>query len=140
MAPHGVGVVDAQLELQFNEPVKAEFSTVAVIGPGGAQRQVGQAVVQGAVLTVPVRSGGPPGMYTISYRVVSADGHPVTGVVRVTLAPPATSTATSTPSQSLRPARHRCRSPDQAAPVRVADERPVAPWLLGGQRRAIKPG
>lgn len=71
--------------LIFDLPVQRGFSTVTVAGPDGQQWQAGPAVEEGAVVSAPLRPLGPAGRYTIAYRVVSADGHPVRGVVRFTL-------------------------------------------------------
>ncbi len=95
-----------EVTLTFNEPVKARFSTVAVTGPEGlsysryALRVVDNVVHQAVY---PLRSG----TYQVAWRVVSADGHPVSGEFRFTVAlppghepmdPPPQPTAVSQPS------------------------------------------
>lgn len=51
-----------------------------VTGPGARPRhfETGCATTRGRVITAPVALGG-PGTYTVSYQIVSADGHPVSG-------------------------------------------------------------
>ncbi len=72
----------AQVVFRFDEPVEATFGAVRVfdagggrvddgrlVRPGGDQRQAGTAL----------RRGLRDGTYTATYRVISADGHPVSG-------------------------------------------------------------
>ncbi len=63
----------------FNEPLQAAFAAMTLVGPDDNLWSSGQAQVQGAVLSVPVRPLGPVGSYRVHYRVTSADGHPISG-------------------------------------------------------------
>lgn len=85
----------------FNEDMQSEFAAMTVVGPDGAQWGDGTPTVDGAVISVGVRSGAPAGTYTVNYRATSADGHVVTGSwsYRVTTAATATpaSPAAATP-------------------------------------------
>lgn len=73
--------------LTFDQPVQEGqgLNSVAVTGPDGKEWQGGPASVESNVVSAPVRELGPKGVYTIGYRVVSADGHPVSGKVTFTL-------------------------------------------------------
>ena len=42
-------------------------------------------MVDGSTVSAPVQPLGPAGGYTVGYRIVSDDGHPVSGLVRFTL-------------------------------------------------------
>ena len=67
-----------EITLTFNETVRGRFSTVVVTGPDARGYADGPVRVVDAVVHQPlhpVRSGG----YTVAWRVVSADGHPVQG-------------------------------------------------------------
>jgi methionine-rich copper-binding protein CopC len=77
----------AQVVLTFDQPVQEGegLNSVAVTGPDGTLWQDGPATVDSNVVTAPVRELGPKGVYTIGYRVVSADGHPVSGELTFTL-------------------------------------------------------
>lgn len=69
--------------LVFNEPLDRGFSELTVLGPDGSSHWEGGApVVTGEKLSAPLRALGAAGSYTVKYRVVSADGHPVSGSVR----------------------------------------------------------
>src|SRR2546422_3242156 len=76
-----VSAPPTEVRLTFSEGLQASFTTVAVTGPGGAHWGIGQPTLVNTVLTVPVQPRGPAGPATITYRVLSADGHPVSGSV-----------------------------------------------------------
>lgn len=82
--------------LTFDDAL-AEFEpTVVVTGPDGNRYQSGPATIDGAELSSTVAPLTVAGAYTIAYRVVSHDGHPVEGEVHFELAPTAV-TPTSAP-------------------------------------------
>ncbi|MQA24167.1 MAG: copper resistance protein CopC [Micromonosporaceae bacterium] len=74
-----VEVPPEQVVLTFSEPVEAVADQVRIIGPNGARADRGGARVSGERLRIPLRSGAPRGTYLVSFRVISADGHPVSG-------------------------------------------------------------
>ncbi|MGE5695835.1 MAG: copper resistance protein CopC [Candidatus Sericytochromatia bacterium] len=82
----------AGVSATFNEPLQSEFASMTVVGPDGNLWQTGDPRVVGAVISVDVRPLGPPGRYTVNYRVTSADGHPVTGSWWFELTAPGTGT------------------------------------------------
>ena len=68
------------VELRFSEPVEAEFGAIRVYDAAGEQVQVGETHHpggRGAVVAVRLKEGLPDGGYTATYRVISADSHPV---------------------------------------------------------------
>lgn len=74
------------VEIDFNAPVQNGPNTITVIGPDGQHwEKTENATVNGDAVSTPVAPLGPAGVYAIGYRVISADGHPVAGVVRFTL-------------------------------------------------------
>ena len=86
----------ARVNATFNETMQSQFAAMTVIGPDGAQWSDGDVAVDGAVIGVAVRAGGPGGTYTVNYRATSADGHVVTGSWSYELAAVGASTATAT--------------------------------------------
>ncbi len=89
--------------LTFDDPL-ADFEPVlTVTGPDGVTYQSGSPTVDGTRLSNAVNALPVAGTYTVAYRVVSDDGHPVEGTLIFTLAAqaiapapaPATSTGTS---------------------------------------------
>ena len=71
-----------QVVFRFNEPVEGTFGAVRVFDAKGARvddNHVGHPGGAGERIAVGLRSGLADGAYTATYRVVSADGHTVSG-------------------------------------------------------------
>lgn len=68
-----------QVSATFNEPMQAQFAAMTIIGPDGNTWSDDTPEVDGAVISIRVRPGGPSGDYTVNYRATSADGHVVSG-------------------------------------------------------------
>ncbi|MEV8419990.1 copper resistance CopC family protein [Streptomyces niveus] len=93
------------IKLTFSDEMTSRYAKVALTTPDGEQGAAGAPQVTGRTVTLPVKPGLPAGGYTVGYRVVSADGHPVTGSYRFTVeeaapAPAPTPTPTPTPSRT----------------------------------------
>ena len=67
----------SQVELVFNERL-SEPSTVIVTGPGGERVDQGLVRLQGAKATIEITLQL-AGRHQVSFRMLSADGHPVAG-------------------------------------------------------------
>jgi len=78
----------AAVELTFDQPVQngEGLNTIAITGPEDTNWSVGPAEVASNVVTAAVDGLGPAGVYKIGYRILSADGHPVSGELTFTLA------------------------------------------------------
>ena len=121
------------VSLRFNEDIQAEFVTVSVVGPNGTQYQNGVASAAGGQITTALSPLGPAGPYEIGYRVVSDDGHPVTGKVSFTLTAPGPGGALPTPSVAAAapvPAPAPAAVDPQAS-IQQSEGAPVWPWLVG---------
>jgi copper resistance protein C len=105
-----------QVTLTFDQPVQRGFSTLTVTGPDGNRWEAGEPAVSGNEVTAPVRPLGPAGDYVVGYRIVSADGHPVSGSLRFTL----TAAGTGTPAE-----------PPPDAGAGQDQGMPVWPWIVG---------
>lgn len=82
-------------------PKKAD---VVLATPDGTVHKL-RTQVADTTITAELPSTGPRGEYTLSYRVVSADGHPVTGSVRFTVTTgPAPAATASAPGETARSA------------------------------------
>ncbi len=71
-----------QVVLRFSEPVEIAFGAVRVFDSGGKQVQRGEPFHpggEGSQVAIRLRDGVADGGYTATYRVVSADSHPVSG-------------------------------------------------------------
>lgn len=71
--------------ITFNEPLQPNFPTMTVVGPEGNLWSTGEPTVDNDTISVPVGELGPTGVYTIAFRVTSADGHMVDGKRTFTL-------------------------------------------------------
>ncbi|MEU4239755.1 copper resistance protein CopC [Actinoplanes sp. NPDC026619] len=80
---NGTIVPDApnKVTLTFTESVQLVTGKVQVLGPDGSRADQGEPTVNGGTLTIPLRAGGGRGTYLVSYRVISADSHPVGGSI-----------------------------------------------------------
>jgi copper resistance protein C len=74
-----VGKAPTEVAFRFDSPLLDGFASVSVTGPDGSPWQSGKPKVSGATLVQELNPLGPAGTYEVAYRVVSADGHPVTG-------------------------------------------------------------
>jgi methionine-rich copper-binding protein CopC len=82
----------AEATMAFGEAPKT--ADVVLASPDGTVHQLPSRIV-GTVVLVRLPPDGPRGTYKLSYRVVSADGHPVSGSTTFTIT---TGPAPSTPS------------------------------------------
>ena len=69
----------AQVVLTFTESITPVAGKVRVLAPDGSRADTGDPQVSGANLVIPLRQDGPQGTYLVTFRVISADSHPVAG-------------------------------------------------------------
>lgn len=83
-----VGSSPTEVTVTFSESITPVNGRIQVIAPDG-ERISGLATARGAVLHIPVRTAKRPlGTYLISYRVISADSHPVGGAITFSVGAP----------------------------------------------------
>lgn len=108
-----VQALPAQITLTFNEDVlpDAGATIVDVTDAAGATVAQGAPAVAGATVTQQLSSPADPnGAYSVAWKVVSSDGHPVSGTFSFTVSgapvttPTPTATPTATPSPTATPA------------------------------------
>ncbi|MPY59988.1 copper resistance CopC family protein [Streptomyces spongiae] len=108
--------------LTFSDTMAEKYAKVAVTGPDGTSAATGEPQVAGKAVTLALDPAASPGRYTVGYRVVSADGHPVSGAYSFTVK------AAGSPS----PAPRATESDSAAAPApRTAEQ--AAPDGTGGE-------
>jgi len=133
--------------LTFNEAIAGEFTSVAVT-IGSAAPAAAAATTAGPAVTVDLAAAlaalpadtaaqSGPVAWTVAYRVVSADGHPIQGQVGFTAPLPAAPTPSPAPSETPTPEPTPTASDLAAAaaaePVEPSDAGGSAtPWLVGG--------
>jgi copper resistance protein C len=69
--------------LVFDDSAIAMGAQVVVTGPSGPV-QTGSPTVVGNSAQQPLAAGAPAGNYTVAWRVISGDGHPITGTFQFT--------------------------------------------------------
>ncbi|MDA0635511.1 copper resistance protein CopC [Nonomuraea sp. MCN248] len=112
-----------EVKLEFTGKIRMPF--VSVRGPGDTQHQSGDPEVDGRVVTQRLKGELPDGDYTIAYRVVSSDGHPIEGEVPFTVKG-ASPSPSATPTQSASPAGSATAQPtDQPAAPEPAGSQPA---------------
>lgn len=114
--------------LTFAENADPRFVRIAATGPDRRSLAAGAPVVTGAVVRQPLAAGTASGTYTVAFRVVSRDGHPVQGSVTFTATLPATGGGPSgaAPSPSTAPSD---LDPRTAAVANVSNGRGGG-WLV----------
>lgn len=81
--------IPSEIVLEFNESIQEIGNEIVVVDPEGTPVADGEMVVDGSVVTQPISTGA-AGEYTVTWRVVSADGHPISGEFSYTLRVPST--------------------------------------------------
>ncbi|MFJ2262277.1 copper resistance CopC/CopD family protein [Streptomyces sp. NPDC087844] len=88
-----VAEAPAQVSLTFSEQVAMSDSSVRVLDPKGKRVDTGKTSGQGGnTYAVKLHSGLPDGTFTVTYQVVSADSHPVSGAFTFSIGAPSTTT------------------------------------------------
>ncbi|CAN5223175.1 hypothetical protein BH20ACT5_BH20ACT5_21400 [soil metagenome] len=103
--------VPAEVTLTFDGPVSPDFAQVVVTGPDGAGWQAGAPRVSGATVTQPLAEPALAGTYEVGWRVVSSDGHPISGTFSfdvaaapITTTAPQSTVPTAAPAETSDPA------------------------------------
>lgn len=145
----------AQVVLTFSEDIRPEGALVQVTDGEGLAMTDGKLTLDGPKVTQPLSAQLHPGNYTITYKVVSADGHPISDAIAFTLSDAAgtassststsstntssstTSAASATPTSSTSSAStsSSASTPAAASPntdAATKDSGPNLGWILGG--------
>ncbi|GAA3535661.1 copper resistance protein CopC [Amycolatopsis ultiminotia] len=118
----------AKVTLTFDQYVQnADVNQIAVTGPNGGQWAEGPVTVENNVLSAPLRPLGPAGKYTIGYRILSADGHPVSGEIPFTLTTAGTGTPASVDAAKAAGAPAASSSTGSSSSTGV----PIWVWIAG---------
>lgn len=127
----------AAVTLTFDQPVQdADVNQVAVTGPDGEQWATGEVRVDRNVVTTPLRPLRPEGEYVIGFRILSADGHPVSEEIRFTLTAPGSAASSAPPGSSVAAGPTGQDAPKATATVRQREPAedsgiPVWVWIVG---------
>ncbi|MGW0009201.1 copper resistance protein CopC [Streptomyces tendae] len=96
--PREGAVVDkapAQVSLTFSESVSMDDDSLRVLDPKGKRVDDGKpSGTGGTAYSVKLHAGLPDGTYTVTYQVVSADSHPVSGAYTFSVGAPSETSVT----------------------------------------------
>lgn len=131
-----VDALPAQLTLTFSGVIApdAGASEVQVTDASGAELTDGVPTAQDNVLTQDL-AGEASGAVTVLWKVVSSDGHPISGQFSFTVAgaPTPTDTASPTPTATQTiapsPSETTAPAPTPGPPASAAD---MTPWIIAG--------
>ncbi len=99
----GSTVVDPpeQIVLTYNEQVEESFSDVQVFDPSGVRVDARAARIEGPEIVVPMTPITDGGTYTVVFRVIGVDGHPVESRFTFIFEPSAETPPTPTPDPTV---------------------------------------
>ncbi|GAA0408580.1 copper resistance CopC family protein [Micromonospora gifhornensis] len=120
-----------KVTLDFLQKLNPAFTTVTLSDADKQPVATSEPEVDGTKATVTIDSPLPNGVYTVAYRVVSNDGHPVQGSYKFTVADP-TATAEPSPSPSPEPTEPTESPSPTAEQTSVAPASPAASDSSGG--------
>ncbi|MDY0910023.1 copper resistance CopC family protein [Microbacterium sp. CFBP9034] len=131
--------VPAALTLTFSGAIAADegASEVQVTDAAGTSLVAGAPVAQDNVLTQPL-AGEASGAVTVLWKVVSSDGHPISGQFTFTVTPAPAPTETSTPAPTATETAEPTPSVEPTPTAEPLPEDPLMeaadmrPWLIGG--------
>jgi len=135
-----IDALPAQLTLTFSGELTTDpgATELHVTDAAGTSLADGDPLVEDTVVTQPL-SGAASGIITVLWKVVSSDGHPISGELAFTVtAPPApTPTETASPSPSESPSAEPSAEPTPApsetpAAGDASDAGAALPWIIGG--------
>ena len=130
-----VETLPAELTLTFSaELIDGPGATeVVVTDASGASVTAGAATVGGAVVTQPLATGGTAGGYHVVWKVVSSDGHPISGEFDFGVSTSTAFEPITTPSPSVAPTSEATETaaPDSGitAEPETEDPSPAVAWI-----------
>jgi len=84
----------------FDEPLLPDLDTLSINTEAGVNVVSQRVEPVGNTLSIPWPTTIDPGTYQVAYRIVSGDGHPVTGAISFSFGTPTQSSSSPSPSAS----------------------------------------
>jgi methionine-rich copper-binding protein CopC len=121
-----VDTAPAAVVLTFDQPAQALGTAILVLGPDGTTVSTGAPILVNSTVSESLGAQRPAGVYTVTWRVTSADGHPISGRFTFTATsatgPPATQPPTSQATASAAASPGSSGTPEPAGGAR--------PWAI----------
>ena len=98
-----VGVIPEEITLTFSGEIFTDTSAVVieVLAPDGRNVAAGPALIDGTTVVQPLIPDQGPGLFTVRWRVVSSDGHPISDEYTYTVEAFTVPTSTPTPGETV---------------------------------------
>lgn len=121
-----------QVMLRFSDEILNVGPKVIVADDAGATWTAGEPVLEGATVLVPLVADVPDGRYEVRWRVVSSDGHPITGLIPFTVGDPGP--APDQPDDDASAAAGPAPAPDASSEATAAGHQGSSwrPFVVGG--------
>jgi methionine-rich copper-binding protein CopC len=113
-----------EVVLTYSDNILEVGVEVSVTDADGAEWVADAPVVDGPTVTVPLESDMPGGAYTAEWRVVSSDGHPISGTIPFTVTTPAASPSPSASEPAVTSPTDAVTSAPSASAEPVASDDP----------------
>ena len=131
-------VAPTHVTLSFSDDILTIGPAVIVADTDGATWTAGDPTLDGSAVVVPLADDVPDGAYEVRWRVVSADGHPISGVIPFTIgdataadpSPPTDPAAAAEPAPSAAPGAGATTEQAVGAPARSSSAW-LRPALVG---------
>lgn len=78
-------VIPADITLSFSATPSNLGLAIKVTGPDGAEYAAGEPILDGTTVRQSLKAEAPAGDYRVDWRVVSSDGHPISGTIDFTV-------------------------------------------------------
>lgn len=137
-----VATLPETLTLTFSgalQSLTADDTYVDVVSPSGVDLAAADEQIDGAVIRQPLEPAAEAGEYTVTWRAVSSDGHPISDTFTITVEQAAAAEATTAPSASPSAAAEPPASaaPETSAPAEDARGfGELAPWIFAAATAA----
>lgn len=129
-----VKTVPAQVTLTFNEDIDPKLLQVVLTGPD-AKPVGGTPTATGATVSTPVTRQAGNGTYKVVFRVVSADGHPISDALSFVVAAPAATPTSTSPTTSTPAATPATTTPTATTPAATTPATPGTSTTSAGDER-----
>lgn len=121
----------ARITLVFDQAVRQGYAQVGVTGADGTTWADGSAEVAAEKVSVKVKPLRAGGAYVVGYRILSADGHPVTGKISFSLAADATAVQKDSGTQAQADTGADASGADAAEAAANGGAGMAVVWIVG---------
>ncbi len=122
----------ASVSFTFNEDLLPDFVRLIATDPAGATGDLAVTAVEGPTVTADWPADAAGGEWTVSYRVVSQDGHPIEGGITFSYAAPAPTSPAPAPTSAAPTTAAPTSASSSPQPTTAAPSPSVSPAADSG--------